>query len=202
MKITKILNTPHGIHLYRVNEMPYSTDGLELSPNYYFGVFSADNAIEAKYTVTYTYTYGNGITTVGNESNSTLYKKSDGSELTWMLQPSSLLIASKKLTKKNFEGRSEFIYNITSPNGAKVIAVTENNLKVYPQPANQIINVDNVEIGANLQLINLNGEVVKVIYDSQTTSVELNIQDLVSGVYFVRKTLGQKVDVAKIVVQH
>lgn len=97
----------------------------------------------------YTYAYSNGVSTVDNEDNSKLFKRLDGSIDTWVNQPAMLNIAGKKLTKKNFVGRTEIILNILNPNGRLNIPtsdlIAEEPILVYPVPADELISITNVQ---------------------------------------------------------
>ena len=61
------------------------------------------------------------------------------------------------------------------------------NFSVYPNPSNEILNVtgkNNTAIEA-LQLVDLNGRVVKNVNANGVFDMQINIADLTSGVYFL-----------------
>jgi hypothetical protein len=81
------------------------------------------------------------------------------------------------------------------------IGIAENpltELKVYPNPANNVIRFD-VEEDLEIEIINLNGQVVK------SSSVELNesvdVSELASGTYIVAARSATKNFVSKIIIQ-
>jgi hypothetical protein len=58
-------------------------------------------------------------------------------------------------------------------------------IKVYPNPANDKVNVELTETNGTIELINSNGTVVKSIQASSFVNV-INISDLTQGIYMVR----------------
>ena len=68
--------------------------------------------------------------------------------------------------------------NITSVN---------NSLYMYPNPADNILNINNLVIGANVLIYNTNGKIVKNFVATSTLQ-QININDLTSGVYFIKLT--------------
>ena len=190
LKLNKILGSPYGIHLYRVDSYPNGDNGLLTSPDVYYGVFPVDNAVDATYTMAYTYAYSNGVSTVDNEDNSKLFKRLDGTIDTWVNQPAMLNIAGKKLTKKNFVGRTEIILNILNPNGRLNIPtsdlIAEEPILVYPVPADELISITNVQKGSLIQIYDFNGRIVfSTICENEYLHV--NISQYEPGLYFIKE---------------
>jgi len=202
LKINKIANLPYGVHLYRVNSAPASIIGLNENPNYYFGVFSADNGIDAKYTLTYTYSYSNGVATAINETDATLYKRLDGSLNSWNFQPATLTVATKRLTKKNFSGRSEFIFNIEAPNGAKMAVAEKLALNAYPQPASYFVNFNNFVPNENVQIFDLSGRTIENVRTDCDGKLMINVADYPNGIYIAKQNYYDLQQGIKFVVQH
>lgn len=187
LKVNKIANAPYGVHIYRVNSLPNTMLGLNEVPAYYYGVFSANNLTDAKYTVTYTYSYSNGVVDAGNEAESTLFKRHDGTINSWMLQPATLTIATKRLTKKNFTGRSEFIFNISEPNQPRSSdELTDSfnaELMIYPNPSSSVINITGLTPGVVYHMYNAFGaNVASGIIVGE--SIQIDISGLTPGVYY------------------
>ncbi len=188
LKVNKILGTPYGIHLYRVDSYPIGDNGLINSPDMYYGVFPVDNAVDATYTMAYTYAYSNGVSTVSNEENSKLFKRLDGSIDTWINQPAMLNIAGKKLTKKNFAGRTEIILNIPNPNGRSNNTVQDlikdDQISVYPVPATELISITNLQKGSSLQIYDCNG---RLVFSNICNNdyLHVNISQFEPGLYII-----------------
>jgi hypothetical protein len=67
----------------------------------------------------------------------------------------------------------------------------ENSVKVFPNPANDFVNVQctmyNVQLGADLHVFDVYGKLVQTVpMTGETTSV--NVSGLADGMYFVRVT--------------
>lgn len=165
LKVNKIGNIPHGVHLYRVNSEPYSTLVVNDYPDYYFGVFTADDALAAKYTITYTYSFSNGVVDAVNEIDAELYKRIDGSINTWTNLNALLNTTTDRLTKKNISTRNEYIFNVKAPNDAKgilseTIASENIQLLIYPNPSSEKITVQNVNPLLPIIISDINGKIV------------------------------------------
>lgn len=75
-------------------------------------------------------------------------------------------------------------------------------LSIYPNPANEMINVDleNVNDNITIQIVNTLGEVVMTEI-TETQQTLLNIHDLVNGVYFVKIESGEGKYIKKFIKQ-
>lgn len=74
-------------------------------------------------------------------------------------------------------------------------------LTVYPNPANDVINVSlNKEINATVTLLDVSGKVIKT-QEMNGLSTSLNTASLNSGVYFVTVTNGTSVSTQKVVIK-
>src|SRR5207244_4274457 len=81
--VKSITGDPSGVQVYRVDEQPYYTDGLNSTTAYYYGVFSAQGTEVTSYKVVYKYADDNGVVTADNEIYTELMSRSDGSITTW-----------------------------------------------------------------------------------------------------------------------
>jgi len=75
-----------------------------------------------------------------------------------------------------------------------------NNINVYPNPANTIVTVSNTKAGSTLSIVDVTG---KVVFQTQITNstTELNVSELVSGIYFIQLTeKGSVVGTKKLVI--
>lgn len=60
-------------------------------------------------------------------------------------------------------------------------------ISVYPNPATNVVNIsnaDNININ-NIEIVDINGRVIKVVTPKTISTIEINISDLTSGVYFM-----------------
>lgn len=81
---TATAGSPQGIHVYLVDTVPNSTNGITIGENNrYFGVFQAGGT-NPEYTAAYNYT-GSPYVNAGNESGLRLAKRTDNTILNWEL---------------------------------------------------------------------------------------------------------------------
>ncbi len=81
-----------------------------------------------------------------------------------------------------------FIVTKPAPNAVPAIANTENNVKIYPNPATNELNAV-YDAGADIKTIavyNIIGKIMNVYKVTDNTSANLNIDNIPSGIYFVR----------------
>jgi hypothetical protein len=80
------------------------------------------------------------------------------------------------------------VQNVTS-------AGTHNSLqsrvKAYPNPAGDLINIDNLNGISRLEIININGRVMKSIDLSETERVVLTLNDFSPGIYIIKFFSGR-----------
>jgi len=207
LKVNKIVNTPHGVQVYRVNEDPYSETGLNVHTNYYYGVFTADNAVAAKYNISYSYSFSNGVVNVVNEPDASIFKRADGSISAWSNLSALLNTTTDVLTKKNINTRNEYIFNIVAPNESKQSATIglENEiyqLKIYPNPVADKLIIENINPLLPLMITDVNGKVVmEIINESEDLAVDIDISALESGIYFICQQGNHQIRSGKFVVQ-
>lgn len=60
------------------------------------------------------------------------------------------------------------------------------NVKVYPNPFNESLNISNAQQIANVEIRDLTGRVVYASAYNNTNQIQINTAEFVSGVYFVR----------------
>lgn len=88
----------------------------------------------------------------------------------------------KKLTLTNNEGNIATFYD-------SVMAVSEaekSNYKLYPNPVSDILTIENLTPHSDLELIDSSGKVVKQIKNIQTPKTQINIKNLVPGIYYLK----------------
>lgn len=96
--VTSGSGNPDGIHLYRVDEMPNTLDGVIGlgTSDKYFGVFQVNGSSPA-YVATYNYS-GNPDVNAGNENTLALYKRTNNASTTWRNATASLDMVNNTLT--------------------------------------------------------------------------------------------------------
>lgn len=198
LKINKIVNSPYGVHLYRVNSSPFSSAGLENFTDYYYGVFTANNVATAKYTMTYFYSFSNGVVNVLNETESSLSKRTDGSIVTWTHLSASLNMATDRLVKKNIATRDEFIFNINIPIGERQINSlsldSQNEILISPNPSSEYINVTTGGSVQSIEIFTLQGKLMGTnTNEIGAQSTIIDVSNYQTGIYFVR-TLNENGD--------
>lgn len=99
---------------------------------------------------------------------------------------------------ENSAGKNFVISRI---NGDKIFYTTallgtnefsKSKISVYPNPATDIIKIENLKSNSLLELIDNSGKLVKTISNSKSTKTEVNIKNLSSGIYYL-KVDGQSV---------
>ena len=67
----------------------------------------------------------------------------------------------------------------------KVETVVENNVAIYPNPMNDVLNIQLDDIQSNVVIFNSIGQVVRR-YDNVSGDMQINVEDLNAGIYFVK----------------
>jgi len=92
-------------------------------------------------------------------------------------------------------------FTVTNPAGNKIYydnnllatsETSEQKISVYPNPATDIVIIENMKPNSSLELIDNSGKLAKSISNSKATKTEINIKDLSSGIYYL-KIDGQSV---------
>ncbi len=79
---------------------------------------------------------------------------------------------------------------LTTDIEAVSLSGVEGGISIYPNPANEVLNVEFITLSyrdVSIQIINTFGQLVQINYIHQQTT-QLNVSELVSGVYFVKIT--------------
>lgn len=208
LKVNKIGYTPHGVHVYRVDDLPYFTEGLSSTPEYYYGVFPASNVTDAKYTLTYTYSFMNGVVNAVNESESTLFKRIDNSFEIWSFLPAPLDVSTNRLSKKNVLGKGEFIFSIDTANangGARMPDLLANqsssDLLIFPNPVYLSATVQGLVADVEYYIVSESGAVVFSGLAIGDGIQRLNLPNLASGIYFIVQPVDGQLHFARFMKQ-
>lgn len=211
LRVKKIQNAPLGMHVYRVDAEPYSTEGLTDACGFYYGVFPVHNTDSAIFGISYKFTVSNGVYTVPERPQSTLYVKEDGSVATWSNLDASIDVHQDFIRKTNRSDRFELIFNIDGPgltDGYADHRETESKaiVSVYPNPGSSYLYISTTVEFSRISICDLNG---RIVYEQDyTLSNSINpcmvdVADWANGVYVVNVVdlLGH-VASEKIFVQH
>jgi len=206
MKITKIGFAPHGVHLYRVDEYPYFSSGLLATPPFYYGVFPANNVSEAKYTLTYTYSYSNGVVNAGNETEATIFKRTDNSFEDWVFLPAPLDTMTNRISKKNYLNRGEFIFSIDTANSnggtlnfEGLLSKDSHALQVFPNPSCCEINCVGLSQGVMYYVTDLTGKILySAIADNEKTQL-IDIDIFPVGTYLIVQKVNNELHFVRFV---
>lgn len=79
----------------------------------------------------------------------------------------------------------------------------EQQISIYPNPTSRVLKInfgELKEISSKITIISMRGEILRELIFSEAQA-EINIEDLASGVYFVRMEVGEEVIVKKVVVE-
>nr|MBA2407983.1 T9SS type A sorting domain-containing protein [Chitinophagales bacterium] len=194
-----ITGNPHGVQMYLVNSEPYYTDSLNITPNYYFGVFCAESATAASYKVGYKYKYQNGIITAENEGLADVYTRMDGSVSEWHDLNANHDLSSNEFKKDNQISRGEYILNVEDGlRSAETSLFTSkgsiNMISIFPNPAVNHITVDLSQVYEpihSIRIIDLTG---KIYYENKfiknTKEFTADISTFSAGHYVVELITG------------
>src|SRR5690606_18599144 len=102
----------------------------------------------------------------------------------------------------NYPGSVAYIDNVEVPSG--VLGVNEQLLSqfsIYPNPASDVINIANAEniLVNGVEIVDLNGRVVKSVNFNGVTQAQINISELSSGMYLMNVSSDQGTTTKKIV---
>jgi len=81
------------------------------------------------------------------------------------------------------------------------IAVHENNISVYPNPATSNINISALDAISAVEIFSLSGKLMFRSDNANTTLFEVNIVDYQPGVYFVRIVQENNISIKKVLIK-
>lgn len=88
---------------------------------------------------------------------------------------------------------------------AELIGIEGERMTIFPNPSSNIANITlqgNTRGNVSLEVVNLNGEVVKRVANNGSKSAEINTADMLKGVYFVRYIRdGKVVETKRLLIQ-
>ena len=93
------------------------------------------------------------------------------------------------------------LVHIGSLVNVNVITALENKITVYPNPANDVINISADGVRLNeIRIVDINGREVRTVDVGNQSQLSLQVNDLISGVYFIQLRAGSDVATKKIVI--
>jgi len=94
--------------------------------------------------------------------------------INWQMNKEGAAWFGEKLTKQ---------IQVKETNGINVV---ENEFSIYPNPANTIVSVENLNgKDKNVQVIDVTGKIIKQ-FENQSSNFNIHIADLEKGVYFIK----------------
>lgn len=99
----------------------------------------------------------------------------------------------------NANGTPDFLENAVAL-GVQAVAVKNESVKVFPNPATTILNIDNTTSDSvkSIEIYSVNGTLVKSIKPAESLTT-ISVADLQSGIYFVKVQMNQHVENYKFV---
>ena len=91
-------------------------------------------------------------------------------------------ISGKNLVVTNPEGNKIFYSNMI----LGTPEVSKSKISVYPNPATDLVVIENLKPNSSLELIDNSGKLVKSISNNKTIKTEINIKNLPSGIYYLK----------------
>jgi hypothetical protein len=119
---------------------------------------------------------------------------------TWMYYVTAVFKDSLDLTKILCEPPSDTIM-ITFP-AVGINDLTNNSLSLYPNPANDVVNVVSTNDIKTIEVLNYIGQTIYTNKDINLKSLQLNVTSFKAGVYFVKVTTVSGIKTTKITVTH
>lgn len=100
-------------------------------------------------------------------------------------------------------GISANVTGTCAPLGVSTIATADNNLTVYPNPANNVLNVKlgSVSEKATVTVYNAIGQIVIASQEVSDNSTEINVSTLTKGVYILKVSNGKETSNTKFVIE-
>jgi hypothetical protein len=104
-------------------------------------------------------------------------------------------VYTKADSVKVYRSQNDVVGIIESTNISKA------DIKIYPNPANNLVYIDGgTKRLEDISIINILGETVATINNVQTSKTSINMQNLPSGIYFVRVKAGANFNQYKLVI--
>ena len=123
---------------------------------------------------------GNGTTNIVHDYSYTHQKPNNG-------------INYYRLKQIDFDGKFSFS-NIVTANIAN-----SDDIKIFPNPTNGLVNIINIGTGSRVELIDMNSRIVSTEIKYVNNSAVLNLEPLSSSIYYIRVISENDVKVFKVI---
>jgi hypothetical protein len=205
-RVKGIENEPLGMHIYRVDDYPYSVDGLNEYPDYYYGVFPVNNLTPAEFGISYHFSYENGVVTSDNVTSSSLFHRNNGAEETWNDLTAELYFYKNFLREVGNTTRKEIIFNILDDVAPKVSLNTIKDLVnseviLFPNPSTDYVAIKNVNFGSIISILDMNGKKIidDIIVDKET--IQLDVSTMETGIFLIEILNDNSLITYKLIIQ-
>ena len=157
----------------------------------------------------------NQITASGNVSGSSTSTASfgtyigDGSQLTGISSGGTNLTQSIFVTQNG-----DYFLTVTNQNGCtsnsdtinyntlNIDEVIINFSKVFPNPVKDQLKVESQTTITTINLYDVNGKLIQKLENINQTAISINTLKLSNGIYYLKLSTSEAIDVQKIVIQH
>lgn len=97
-----------------------------------------------------------------------------------------------------------FVTRINTAVGINELSSKNNNLRVYPNPSNGLVNVDISQFDnqkMNISIINYLGQITEAKTQRSTSNLTIDLSNYQKGIYFIEIRSDEKLERAKIIIQ-
>ena len=198
-----------GIIVYYVDAPPVYSEGLEIAPAYYFGVYCVKGTGNAGYNMRYKYNGNNGIINPTNEALIKFMAREDDTDTSW----TNLNGAND--TAKNWISQHDGVslrgeYTITVPVAEKQISLSsaafmKEDVFLYPNPASNELHItlkDPQQKISSIKIMSESGMIVREMSGLQLEVVTVDTDVLAAGMYLVTVITSSGQTTKKVVVRH
>lgn len=196
-----------GIIVYCIDAPPVLTDGLQLSPSYYFGVYCIKGTGNAGYNMRYKYNGNNGIVNPENELQIQFMSRKDDTDAPWIDLSGANDTADNWISQHDGVSlRGEYTINIpVTEKLAGDFSATDESIMLFPNPASsqlQVTTEDPLHPITAIRILNSSGMLLRQSDIQPSASVMMDTNSLAEGVYFADITTTSGHTLKKFIVQH
>ncbi len=198
-----------GIIVYYVDAPPVLSDGLELSPSYYFGVYCVKGNGNAGYNMRYKYNGNNGVVNQDNELQIKFMARKDDTDAPWIDLEGANDTADNWISQHDGVSlRGE--YTITLPAAEKHSSLTateigDDDVLLFPNPVSNLLQVtlkDPQQKITSLKVMSASGMIVREMVGLQDAVVAIETGGLTDGMYLLTVYTATGHETLKFMVRH
>ena len=90
---------------------------------------------------------------------------------------------------------------LPNPNDTTSISNSIGSLNIYPNPANDMVVLNDVNDFASIQVIDMTGKTVMSVNNNAAKNVTLNVTSLEAGIYVIKATGNDKVATQRLIIE-